>query len=405
MPDKRCDIAIIGGGILGVATALELSLRFPRYKILILEKEPGLAAHQTGHNSGVIHSGIYYKPGSLKAKNCVIGSNALIKFCDQNEIPYQLCGKVIIATKPGELSALEELHRRGKANGVAGLELIGPERLQELEPHASGIKALYSPHTGIVDYVQVTKGYAHHVQNSGGEISHNTRVLNIKQNRDTIQLETTAGDVMTSYLINCAGLQADLIANKLGVSSDVRIIPFRGEYYMISPQYNHLVNGLIYPVPDPSFPFLGVHYTRTIYGEIEAGPNAVLAFAREGYTFGTFNTRELLGTIAFPGFWAMAAKYWKTGALEFYRSLSKDAFVKALQKLVPSIKKDYLTKGGAGVRAQAVHRDGSLLDDFSITETRNAIHVRNAPSPGATASIAISRDIVGMAEKSFDLSI
>jgi L-2-hydroxyglutarate oxidase LhgO len=403
MMENRYDLVVIGGGILGLATALELSRRFPRYSTLVVEKEKGLAGHQTGHNSGVIHSGIYYKPGSLKARNCVAGARALREFCDEHGINYQLCGKVVVASDPSEVPALEELHRRGAANGVPGLEMIGPERLKELEPHARGVKALYSPETGIIDYVQVTEAYARAYREKGGEVLTGVRVTGIERSGGRINLITTRGDISATYLINCAGLYADAIAGMMGVGKDLMIIPFRGEYYNLTPEARYLVMGLIYPVPDPDFPFLGVHFTRDIRGGVEAGPNAVLAFAREGYRMVDFDLSEFVETLGFPGFWFMAARYWRTGIQEFHRSLSKKAFVRALQKLLPDIKEQHLQERGAGVRAQAVERNGLLVDDFRISETKNAIHVRNAPSPGATASLAIGRDIVAMAERSFPL--
>ena len=403
MSSNSYDIAIVGGGILGVGTALELSRKYPRHKICVMEKERELAAHQTGHNSGVIHSGIYYRPGSLKAKNCVAGARALMEFCQENGIRYELCGKVIVATNEREVTTLEELYQRGTANGVPGLEKIGVERLKELEPYARGVMALYSPNTGIIDYTEVTNAYANRFRDNGGEILTETKVLGIRRADGSINLTTSQGDVRAKYLINCAGLYADVIAHMMGVRYDIRIIPFRGEYYMLSPEASPLVRGLIYPVPDPEFPFLGVHFTRTVHGEVEAGPNAVLAFAREGYKMTRFNLVETLGTLSYRGFWAMAARYGKTGMREFYRSLSKGAFTRALQRLLPDIEEKHLQRGGAGVRAQAVDRNGFLVDDFRISETENAIHVRNAPSPGATASLAISRDIVAMAEKSFGL--
>ena len=400
---NRYDLVVIGGGILGLATALELSRRFPRYTTLVVEKEKGLAKHQTGHNSGVIHSGIYYKPGSLKARNCVAGARALREFCDEHGIDYQLCGKVVVASDPSEVQALEELHRRGTANGVPGLEMIGPERLKELEPHALGVKALYSPETGIIDYAQVTEAYARVYGERGGEVLTGARVTSIERSGGRINLITTRGDISTTYLINCAGLHADAIARMMGVGKDLMIIPFRGEYYHLTPEARYLVKGLIYPVPDPEFPFLGVHFTRGVRGGVEAGPNAVLAFAREGYRMVDFDLSEFVETLGYPGFWFMAARYWRTGIQEFHRSLSKKAFVRALQKLLPDIEERHLQERGAGVRAQAVERNGLLVDDFRISETENAIHVRNAPSPGATASLAIGRDIVAMAERSFPL--
>ena len=403
MSSYSFDIAIIGGGIVGLATALELSRQHPRYRIGVLEKEGELAAHQTGHNSGVIHSGIYYKPGSLKARNCVEGSRALMEFCQENGIRYELCGKVIVATDDREMAALDELYRRGTANGVPGLRIIGAEELRELEPHARGLKALHSPITGIIDYTEVTLAYANRFRDAGGEVLTGARVRRIRQADGLINMETDLGDVRAKYLINCAGLYSDVVARMMGVKQDVRIIPFRGEYYMLSPEASHLVRGLIYPVPNPDFPFLGVHFTRTVHGDVEAGPNAVMAFAREGYRMSHINVAESLGTLTYRGFWAMTARYWKMGLQELYRSLSKKAFVRSLQRLVPDINESHLTRGGAGVRAQEVERNGLLADDFHITETENAIHVRNAPSPGATASLAIGKHIVAIAAKSFQL--
>lgn len=398
------DIVIIGGGIIGLATALNLSSQYPRYSICVLEKEADLAVHQTGHNSGVIHSGIYYKPGSLKARNCVSGSRDLIQFCNENGIEYDLCGKVIVATNEAELAALNELYNRGSANGVQGLRMIGADELKEIEPHASGLKALHSPNTGIIDYREVTLAYAKRFRENGGEVLTGAKVHGIKQTDALINVETTAGDISAKYLINCAGLYSDVVAKMMGVRQDIRIIPFRGEYYMLTPDASHLVRGLIYPVPNPEFPFLGVHFTRTVHGDIEAGPNAVLAFAREGYTMSTINIPETFGTIMYKGFWTMTAKYWKRGLQEFHRSLSKSAFVRSLQRLVPEINESHLERGGAGVRAQEVQRNGFMADDFHITETQNAIHVRNAPSPGATASLAIGKHIVSIATRAFQLN-
>ena len=404
MNSHSYDIAIIGGGIIGLATALELSKQYPRYRIGVLEKEEELATHQTGHNSGVIHSGIYYKPGSLKARNCVAGGRTLMEFCQENGIEYELCGKVIVATNERELAGLDVLYDRGTANGVPGLQMIGAEELKELEPHARGLKALHSPNTGIVDYTQVTIAYAKRFRDNGGEVLTGARVRGIKQTDGFINMETDRGDVRAKHLINCAGLYSDAIARMMGINDGIRIIPFRGEYYMLSPEASHLVRGLIYPVPNPEFPFLGVHFTKTIHGDVEAGPNAVLAFAREGYKMTSVNVAETLATLSYRGFWAMGARYWMRGMQEFYRSLSKRAFVKSLQQLVPEIEESHLERGSAGVRAQEVERNGLMADDFHITETQNSIHVRNAPSPGATASLAIGKDIVAMATKSFQLT-
>jgi L-2-hydroxyglutarate oxidase len=403
MASFNYDVTVIGGGIVGIATAMQISKKYPRYKVGVVEKEEAMAQHQTGHNSGVIHSGIYYAPGSLKAQNCVTGVQKLLQFCDENEIKYDLVGKVIVATSEAELPRLDELHRRGVANQVPGLEMIDRDRLLEIEPHTAGIRGLYSPKTGIIDYTEVTRAYARLFTNNGGEITLGAKVESIHQGSDHMHLATTKGDVETKYLINCAGLYSDAVARMMGLSLGLRIVPFRGEYYFLRPESHHLVKGLIYPVPDPEFPFLGVHFTRTIHGGVEAGPNAVLALAQEGYTKTAFDPKELAGTLTYNGFWTMARKYWKTGMQEVYRSFSKQQFTKSLQRLVPEITSEDLTSGGAGVRAQAIEENGKLVDDFRIVETERAIHVLNAPSPGATASLSISEGILEMAEKSFDL--
>jgi len=404
MSSKKVDITIIGGGILGLSTAMQLSKRLTNSKIIVLEKEENLAVHQTGHNSGVIHSGLYYRPGSQKASFCVDGASALRTFCDENTIPYDLVGKLVVATNEQELNRLDTLLERGKANGVEGITMIGPEQLKEIEPHVtSGIRAIHCPMTGIIDYVLVTNTYAKIFQNNNGEIFSSTKVLSISKRSNRINIHTTNGDFETKYIINCAGLYADSIARKMGIDPGIRIIPFRGEYFALADNSTHLVNGLIYPVPDPAFPFLGVHYTRMINGTVEAGPNAVLAFAQEGYSKTKININEFLGTLMYSGFWSMTKKYWKTGMQEMYRSLSKDAFTKSLQKLLPEINKSDLVSSGSGVRAQAVDRTGFLLDDFHIVETDRAIHVQNAPSPAATSSLGIGNYITNIALKNFDL--
>ena len=404
MKNYSYDISIIGGGIIGLATAMKLNIQYPNYSIAVLEKEDELATHQTGHNSGVIHSGIYYKPGSLKAKNCIQGVKDLTRFCDENGIPYNLCGKVIVATTEKELPALDELQRRGEANGVPGLKMISSSELKDYEPYANGIRALYSPRTGIVDYTQVSRGYAKQFQDGGGTIFTGTKVEKVINEDNVIHLETNQATFKTSYVINCAGLYSDVIARMMGDSKDIQIIPFRGEYYMLSDEAAKMVNGLIYPVPNPEFPFLGVHFTNTIYGEVEAGPNAVFAFAREGYTKTKINLQETLSTLLFPGFWSMSAKYWSRGMQEFYRSVSKKAFLSSLQQLIPAIEEKHLVKGGSGVRAQEVSSTGFMQDDFHITETSRAIHVRNAPSPGATASLSIADGIIASASRVFSLT-
>lgn len=401
--DGIFDLAIIGGGIIGLATAMEVTQRYPRLRLVVLEKEEQLAAHQTGHNSGVIHSGIYYKPGSLKAQTCVTGAQALVTFCDQHGIPYERCGKVVVATTAEELPRLEELYRRGTANGVVGMEMIGPERLRELEPHATGIKALHVPSTGIIDFPRVARTYAKLVQEQGGEIRLRHQVNRIVQTNEGLMVETSQGTVATQYLVNCAGLLCDRVARMTGASPDMQIVPFRGEYYTMAPHRRSLVKNLIYPVPDPALPFLGVHFTRTMDGLVEAGPNAVLAFAREGYKKSDFVPRDLRETLTFSGFWKMARRYWYTGMGEVVRSFNKAAFVKALQRLLPELTADDLQPGGSGVRAQAIASSGALVDDFVFSVTGKALHVLNAPSPGATASLAIGQMIVAKAGEAFGL--
>jgi L-2-hydroxyglutarate oxidase LhgO len=397
------DVAIVGGGILGLATARALVERAPRARLVILEKEARLATHQTGHNSGVIHSGIYYKPGSSKARLCVEGARLMQEYCASHGIRVDRCGKVIVATHAEELPRLQTLYERGVANGVPGLELIEPPRLRELEPHAAALRAIHSPNTAIVDYTEVAEALARDVTAHGVEIQTSAGVTAIGRVAGELELRTPGRWVRARRLVNCAGLYSDEVARMAGAATDVQIVPFRGEYYMIRPDRRSLVQGLIYPVPDPEFPFLGVHFTRTVHGEVEAGPNAVLAFAREGYTMARVRPRELQATLRYAGFRAMARKYWRTGAYEVFRSLSKRAFVRALQRLVPELRPEDITRGGAGVRAQAVSPDGSLVDDFRIVADPDAIHVLNAPSPAATASLAIGRHIAALAADTFGL--
>jgi len=401
METSQYDIAIIGGGILGLSTAMQLSVRAPYWRVAVLEKEEELATHQTGHNSGVMHSGIYYRPGSHKARFCVAGLNNLVNFCNANEIEYQQCGKVIVAADESELGRLQDLHERGTANGVPDLEIVGPERLKEIEPHVKGVQALWAPHTGIVDFTKVAAAYANKFQQAGGDIFTGAPVRRIIRSTGSVALETPKGTVQAKNFINCAGLYADRVAEMTGEKVGVKIIPFRGEYYTLRPESHHLVSGLIYPVPDPQFPFLGVHFTRNIKGHVEAGPNAVMALRREGYRKRDFDLGESLGNLTYPGFWKMAMKYWKIGMGEVYRSYSKRVFLNDLRKLLPEIQESDLAGGGSGVRAQAVARDGSLLDDFSIIQGRGAIHVLNAPSPGATSSLAIGEHIAGLAVEAF----
>jgi L-2-hydroxyglutarate oxidase len=402
MTSKPCDIAIVGGGIVGLATAFALSAR-PGLSLVALEAEDRLAAHQTGHNSGVIHSGLYYKPGSLKARNCVEGREALHRFCAEHDITYERCGKVVVATRASELPALDELERRGRANGLEGLRRLRREEIREREPHAAGIAGLFVPETGIVDYGQVAQAFADCVRAAGGDIRTRSRVRGFRRAPDALVLETVRGEVCCRHLINCGGLQSDRIARMCGVDPRLRVIPFRGEYYEIVPERRHLVKNLIYPVPDPRFPFLGVHFTRKIGGGVEAGPNAVLAFKREGYRRSSFSLRDTLDMALYAGFWRMAAQYWKTGIGELYRSFSRRAFVRALQRLAPELRDEDVRRAGAGVRAQALDPGGALVDDFRIVEAGRMIHVLNAPSPAATASISIGRTIAEMACRNFAL--
>ena len=398
------DVVVVGGGIIGLAVAMRLTQEFPRLKLAVVEKEAGLARHQTGHNSGVIHAGIYYAPGSQKANLCATGAGMLRHFCDERGIKYEMCGKVILAADESQLPALDELYRRGTANGAEGLEMISRERLAEIEPHAAGAKAIFSPNTGIIDYTEVAEAYATEAMENGADIFTGARVNGITPSDGRLNIETTGGELPARHVINCAGLHADRVARMMGVDIGVRIIPFRGEYFSLRPGRAQLVNGLIYPVPDPRLPFLGVHFTRRIGSGVEAGPNAVLAFSREGYGKTSFRPADALETLTYPGFYRMARTYWKTGLQEQYRSLVKAAFVRSLQALVPDVRSEDLHEPGAGVRAQAVDRNGRLLQDFSIAKTRGAIHVLNAPSPAATSSLAISRYIVDLAQKSFELA-
>ncbi len=404
MNNNPFDITIIGGGIVGTATAMALSQQTTA-RILVLESEKRLAAHQTGNNSGVIHSGIYYKPGSLKARNCVEGREALYRFCAEHNIRHENCGKVIVALKEDELPALDNLEKRGIANGLTGLRRLRAEEIQEYEPHTAGIAGLFVPQTGIVDYVQVVEKYAQIFLQNGGEIHTQTPFHSLSRASGELVLHTPQGEIRTRQLINCGGLQSDRIARTCGVNPGLQILPFRGEYYDIVPEKHYLVKNLIYPVPDPRFPFLGVHFTRRVTGGIEAGPNAVLAFKREGYKMSNISISDVATYATYIGFWRMALKYWKTGFGEFYRSLSKKAFVAALQKLVPDLHEEDVHRSGAGVRAQALEPNGLLVDDFRIVEAPGMIHVLNAPSPAATASISIGRTIAAMAIKNFSLQV
>lgn len=401
MTDQRYDVVVIGGGIVGLAVALETTRRFPRSRLAVLEKEPKVAQHQTGHNSGVIHSGIYYKPGSIKARTCVEGAAAMVEFCREHGIAHEVCGKVIVATDDEEIARLKVLEERGKANGLQGLRWIGTEELRDFEPHARGVAAMHVPSTGITNYAAVCEKYVELMQAQGGTLRTSAQVSGIRAVDSEFAVETSAGTFGAKFLINCAGLFSDRVSRMAGVEPGVRIVPFRGEYYDLVPERSSLVRWLIYPVPDPRFPFLGVHFTRRIQGTVDAGPNAILAFKREGYQSGDFNVRDAWGTLSFPGFWKMASKYWKSGVDEGVRSVSKVAFVKALQKLVPEIREEDLVPGGSGVRAQAITKDGALVDDFQFSPGKNMLHVYNVPSPAATASLAIGKTLVSMAAETF----
>ena len=389
------DVLIIGAGIVGLATAHRILQARPKARVAVLEKEPRVAQHQTGNNSGVIHSGLYYKPGSLKASNCREGYRQLLDFCRDEGIPHDLCGKIVVATAPEEFPRLEELHRRGVANGLEGLRVLSPAEIREIEPHCAGLRGLWVPQTGIVDYTTVSEKYASRIQLAGGEIALGQPVLAIRPpgphaaTSQPVEVVTPGRTWSARVVVACAGLHSDRLARQTEPDLPLRITPFRGEYYVLRPQACRLVRNLIYPVPDPAFPFLGVHFTRMIQGGVECGPNAVFAFAREAYRKTDFNLRDTLETLAWPGFRIVARKYWRTGLGEFHRSFSKAAFVRALQRLVPDIRADDLLPGGAGIRAQACGRDGKLLDDFDIRSHGRVLHVCNAPSPAATASLAI----------------
>jgi L-2-hydroxyglutarate oxidase len=386
-------VAVIGGGIVGLATAYRLTQEHPGCRVVILEKEAGLGQHQTGHNSGVLHSGIYYKPGSLKAINCREGKKAMEAFCAAEGIDYDICGKVIVATNKAELPALQRIYERGQENGVQ-CAMIDREHLRELEPHAAGIKAIHVPESGIVDYRQVCQRLAQRIQERDGRIVTNARVTAMRHMGKQITLHSLAGDFTVDYVVNCAGLHSDRVTALSGQQPEAKIVPFRGEYYEVKPSAQHLCRNLIYPVPDPSFPFLGVHFTRMIHGGVECGPNAVLAFAREGYHKTDINLADLVETLTYSGFLKMAAKYWQTGLGEMWRSLSKAAFVKALQHLLPEIRAADLEPAPAGIRAQAIAPDGSMVDDFMLQESERVVNVCNAPSPAATASLNIGKLIV-----------
>ena len=387
----RFDVVIVGGGIIGLAAAREILTRRPGASLAIVEKEPAVGEHQTGHNSGVIHSGIYYAPGSLKARLCTAGARLMYEFCESHGVPADRCGKLIVATAESELPALDELYRRGTANGVTGLEMVGPAGIRELEPHCTGIRAIWSPTTGIVDFSRVAQAMADDVEKLGGVIMTGRPVTGLTVNAESIGVRTGLGELTASRVLTCAGLHSDRVAGLSGAPQEPRIVPFRGDYWQLRPDRRHLARNLIYPVPDPKFPVLGVHFTRRIGdGAVWLGPNAVLALAREGYHRWHVRPGDLAQTLGYPGFRRMARKYWRTGLAEVYRDVSKRAFVAACQRFVPELGPGDVIPGPSGVRAQSVAQDGRLVDDFSFNvQGKRLMHVRNAPSPAATSSLAI----------------
>lgn len=389
----KADVLIVGGGIVGLSTAYRLQQSYPDKRVVVLEKESSVGVHQTGHNSGVLHSGIYYRPGSLKALNCREGKLAMEKFCAEHEIPYELCGKVIVAVDETEVERLENIYQRGQANGV-DCQMIGAERLRELEPHAAGVKAIHVPESGIVNYRRVCEKLAELVERGGGLVCTESRVTQVEERAGRVIVTTRTQEYESQFLVNCAGLYSDRVSRLCGQRVNAKIVPFRGEYYELKPEAEYLCRNLIYPVPDPQFPFLGVHFTRMIDGGIECGPNAVLAFAREGYQKLNVNLYDLAEALGYRGFRRLAFKYWRVGLGEMHRSFSKQAFVKALQRLMPEVRAEQLVPARAGVRAQAISPDGDMVDDFVIQDTPQMVHVNNAPSPAATSALNIGRLVV-----------
>ena len=386
--------AIVGGGIVGLATAWRLAERWPEARVTVLEKEEAVGKHQTGNNSGVLHCGLYYKPGSAKARLAVNGIRQMVAFCRENAIPHEICGKLVVATEREELPRLHDLFERGKQNGLEGLRKIGPEEMREIEPHVAGLAALRVPQEGIVDYHQVCAALVNKIDAAGSRVVTGARVTRLLPTATGWRAHTPSGDYEADFIVNCAGLHCDRVSEMAGERREVRIVPFRGEYYKIRPERQSLVRNLIYPVPDPKFPFLGVHFTRLIHGGIEAGPNAVLAFAREGYRKSDINLRDLFDALTYSGVWKFLARYPGMCWQELRRSFSRKLFCRSLQRLVPEIQPEDLATGGAGVRAQAIWPSGDLVQDFHFVEQKNALHVLNAPSPGATASLAIGDEIV-----------
>ena len=402
MSDEIYDIAVIGGGIVGLATANALLDARPGARLTVLEAEDRFAAHQTGHNSGVIHSGLYYKPGSMKARYCVEGREAMYRFCEQHSIAHERCGKIVVATDESEFPRLQELYNRGEANGLKGIRWLTAEEIRQYEPHASGLRGLHVPETGIVDYKAVAGRLARLAQDRGCTMKVGSRVVGFRNVAGRMVLQTHGDEIQCKALVNCGGLQSDRVARLCGVDPGVRIVPFRGEYYELIASRQFLVKNLIYPVPDPTFPFLGVHFTRMVGGGVEAGPNAVLAFKREGYRKTDFKIKDMTDTLGYGGFWKMAGRCWKTGVGEMWRSFSKHAFVKALQRLLPELRDEDVKPGGSGVRAQAMDPSGKLLDDFHVVRAPRMIHVLNAPSPAATSSLRIGKAIAEMATQHFE---
>lgn len=401
---ERCDIAVVGGGILGLGVARELSARHPAASICVLEREAQLGAHQTGHNSGVIHAGVYYAPGSLKAQLCVQGAREMYEYCESRGIASERCGKLILATERSELARLDELERRGRANGVPGLRRIGPDEIRELEPHARGIDGLHSPATGIADFAAVARSYARDVADSGGAIATGCEVLGVDVGARSLRLRHSRGQTEARHAVFCAGAWADRLAVAAGADPDPRIVPFRGAYLRLRPERRELVRSLIYPVPDPSLPFLGVHLTRHIDGDVLVGPTALMVAARDAYRLGTLRRRDLMDTLCWPGTWRMLARWWRTGVTELRHAALRSSFVRAAARYVPELQERDVEPSFAGIRAQALARDGRLVDDFVFSRTERALHVRNAPSPAATSSLAIARHVADEAARAFTLA-
>lgn len=395
---RPADVAIVGGGIVGLATAFAIQRARPDLRLAVLDKEPRTGMHQSGHNSGVIHSGVYYRPGSLKARLCTEGNRAMVAFCQEHAVPYEMCGKVIVAVDEDEVPRLADIEQRGRANGVLGLRRITSAELREIEPNVQGCAALHVASTGIVDYRRVVAALERLLVQRGAEMHCNCEVLGSESGSGGLRIRTSRGELSAGFLVNCAGLYADVVAERCGAVPEVRIVPFRGEYFKLRPERRDLVRGLVYPVPDPRFPFLGVHFTRRIGGEVEAGPNAVLAWAREGYGKTQWNLAELSQTLSYVGFRRMASRYWRSGLYEYYRSWNRAVFVRDLRRLVPTVGVQDLVAGGCGVRAQAIDREGRLAEDFVVANTERSVHVLNAPSPAATASLAIGLHVAAVLE-------